>query len=340
MTFPSTPAAGYLSPWDQQRKLSVQSICNEMIPGFACMYINPTSGGWFQSTVAERGKLVYLVDKPDARCEQLQDPALLICNGPTPIPPYRNGWGTQDWPAQVLHDGQTDGLPNSSPAGPVADSWFVWSGYGAFTCISHDATKAIWRPPNAKWLADGIHTVLVAPNQTPGTRYEGGIGGGIVNYATPFPIPTRSVRSAMRIFGAPGAAGGATTGAADTTTTLEFLQAGTYWLAVTATLSSPDADEGDMLKLTVYTRRPTESNFSPRYLSGYRLQCIDEEVAYGGATTFYTAENVSFQGPWEAEKGEQIQLVNESLHQMAAGGLILSAFVIGPNLSYTGDNTG
>lgn len=349
MTFPGTTPAGHLSSWDQQRKLSVKNMTNETIPGFACMYLDidraPDTATehieQFYSHEAERGKGVYLVGKPNAVCEAMQNPALLIINGPTPIPPYQNGWGTQDWPAQVLAYGsypkKTDAnlagihLPNGAWCGPKDDCWTIGPGH-AFTTQSHDATKPLA-------TSSGHHTHLIAPNYLGQTALaESRSTAGTVEYNNPFPLYSivferpdfPASETTVCVFGLPGAAGGSTAGLGSFDT-LEFLAGGIYWLSIAATLSSATAPEGYTLKIALATRAPGASGFSDSYLSGYRLQCV-EQYDYTGHVDFYTAENVAFSGPLEVVKGEQVRLYNRATYEMSAGGVILSAFRMGAAL--------
>ena len=74
MTFPTPPPAGYQTPWEKQRKLSVKNVTNETIPGYACMYLNrdrepdntEPHASQFYAQEVERGRAIFLVDKPDA----------------------------------------------------------------------------------------------------------------------------------------------------------------------------------------------------------------------------------------------------------------------------------
>ena len=170
MTFPTVPLSGYVDAWNEKRKLPVKNCTNETIPGFAIMYIERVryDANEFFAPEAERGKLIWRGTKPDALCEALQNPSLLIANGPQLIPPYGTGWGTQDWPAQVIHDGGSHRAVNGQMVGPAADSWLLWTGT-AFVVHSHDAARGTWR--------NDYHTLIVAPgHRGPSNRFFGGIG--------------------------------------------------------------------------------------------------------------------------------------------------------------------
>jgi len=298
----------------------------ETIPGFALVALRPSDRSAFFTQDKEDEAVVWRVWKPDADSQARQDPALLMFNGPTPIPPGKDGKGTQDTPAQVLHDGGYDSLPNGVPCGPIADSWYVWSNLGAFTCQSHDICRG------AAGAANGIHTVWVAPGRSrlvPLTTLTGGDTTVAVDAAVSFTEETESpvtrAISGNRVY-----------------------SAGYYLVSVSATLSSTEADEGDSLRLRVYYQTGSTVDGSgdlvSTYLTGYRKQEIDTDVTVSSPLTydtFYTAENVSFTGVvylpeslFAVDSGGyakwvDLSVINKSASAISVGDAILSIVQVG-----------
>src|SRR6185369_15596967 len=87
------------------------------------------------------GQVIWDVTKPNKKGAARQDPSEFVFNGPIacePCGPAAYGECTDDLPAQVLHNGTNDSLPNGTPCGPTPDQWDVLSGGTAWHCISHD----------------------------------------------------------------------------------------------------------------------------------------------------------------------------------------------------------
>lgn len=281
------------SPRDRIRWIPVRNMqdgkegrAKLTIPGFALMMLNVADRDRYFTQDREDGAVVFRVYRPDAEAQARQDPAMLIVNGPTPIPPGKDGKGTQDWPAQVLHNGAEDSLPNGVPCGPIADSFYVWSGLSAFTCQSHDICRA------APGKENGIHTVWISPGRPNLTPLSILIGGENVEADAQVGLEQPSSVQLGHESSVPRAI-------VDTW----IRAAGYYLVSVSATLSSTEADEGDVLRLRVFYRTKSiadgDGSWTATYLTGHRKQEVDRDVLTESPltqSTFYTAENVAFSG--------------------------------------------
>jgi hypothetical protein len=120
------------------------------------------------------GDVVWTIERPNAEDCSQPDSARFMFNGPFATPAGGTGIGTFDFPAQVLHNGAGDTLPNGYACGPVADTWFVMRGQlGQFICISHDASH-----PTHVGSQSSVHAVWVRASSGDGGLHAYWTGGG------------------------------------------------------------------------------------------------------------------------------------------------------------------
>ncbi len=288
----------YDSPTQRQRWLSVVNRSDEQIPGFALLRLDRIINTHISQELLD-GQAVYKVYKPDSDSEAMQNPAMLLVNGPTPIPPGKYGKATQDWPATVLHDGKEDGLPNGFPCGPKADSWYVWSGGAAFTAQTHDIARPVTAP------ADGVHTVWIGLGNGKNQGSQIGVTGGGTGVAVNDFIP---------LFGTQIADGAEINSGGDG---VKITKAGIWFVSASATLSSTTAPRGSHLRMSLY-KNTTWTGFL-----GYRLQDI-EEGEYGDEE-LTTAENVCFPAILDLEVDDELKLKNDGGYETDYGSAILVA---------------
>ena len=315
---------GYRSPRDRIRWFPLKNMeQTETIPGFALVMLKKGDrNGFFTQEMLEQ-QAVWRGYRPDADAEALQDPAMLVVNGPTPIPPGQIGKCTQDWPAQVLHDGSADSLPNAVQCGPARDSWYVWSGYSAFTCLSHDVTRA------APGTANGVHTAWIAPAHGVASPFSALTAGLTVSAGGTVTFGNTSATSTSK--GAPPIA----QDAAGLVTGYTMTIGGHWWVSVSATVSSTAAPEGSTLRLRVY------DGTTGTYLTGHRMQTIGTfgtgPGTYYGGDPLYTAENIAFSGPLIiAEAGNVLSLKNDSAYDLVLADVIFSVHLLANPTENTG----
>jgi hypothetical protein len=283
------------------------------IPGYAIMFIHPGLGT-YNPIEWRDGQAVYKVSQPDYACEQLQDSSLLLCNGPTPIPPGGYGRAVQGWPSQVLHDGANDDLNNAQFCGPRDGSWAAWSNRTALVCIGHIEGKGGFNT-NARGTMDGIHTIMVGPRTglPPIDAFKAFAAESVVAGDDIISIIGFDVHGAVpHLFEWDGTL-------TDLGSRIIVQEKAKLWLSASATVSSTEASEGDLLGMEIL------KNGSPTQLYGYRKQMID---TYGSTSSpseqFYSAENISFSGLLEVDAGDEISLHNYGSVATTFAGLIFS----------------
>lgn len=276
-----------------QRWFAAKNECEYEIPGYAMIQFHDRviSGqrNYFINNFAEEADVVFEVERPTEDVVARGDPAAFCFNGPTPIPPKRyNGRGriTQGFPAQVLHDGSVDSLPNGRRCGPKADSFVCWSTGTGFTCISHDGTGAVNN-------SNGIHTVWLAR----GLAFAGGHARGTFSgsYQPNSVVP-------VQFFAPPAALG--VESAIGPAPNYGFIvrEDGMYQFGWQASANSPDAARGWPLHVRAYVQRASASSGSPPAPEAtiwqvMRYQVIESDTEYGN--DFLTGlENMAMSG-WE-----------------------------------------
>ena len=280
----------YQSPRDRIRWFAAVNRGTRTIPGFGLCSTKLTDVSDYEVQENLEGQVCWRVYPcPETECYELQDPTQLWVNGPTPIAPGAFGKISQDWPLQVLHNGNADGLPSGYECGPAAPSQTaadllgcVWSGGNAFVCHSHDATLASDRK--------GIHTVWISPN----TRRALPIYG-LASFAGTYAKEAAALTWLDATNLAPGPKGVTSYGGG-----FKVAFDALVWLSFSGTLTSADAAEGSPLGMRV-TVDDEETE-----LYGYRSMTIDTDYP---STTFRTAENVACSGPLFVRRGQVVKLV-------------------------------
>lgn len=317
-----TPKPSY---WASKRKLQVYNHTAELnggsgetIPGYGLVYLDVDNGaGWF-GTQGGRDDVVFLVGKPNASAVDIQDPALLAVNGPIPIPPGRRGVVTQDWPAQVLHYGFQDGLPNGWQCGPKADSWGIWSGGTAFTCITHDQTDPVHS------INDGVdpHTVWIAAGRKNGIIHTAARIAG--TFAAGKQITFQNLAPATNADG--NGSGQAPLTSVNTNGQITIKKAGRFWIMFSGVISSLTAREGNALRVRVY-----KNDVATEY-TAHRKQTIGTstgvECFYGGPPV-YTEETVVIQGPLDLKAGDVLTVKNAGSDTIVVSDCVFGCFEVG-----------
>ncbi len=212
----------------------------------------------------------WLVRRPTEETVAEGNPARFAFNMHIPIAKSRGskergiGVVTLDFPARVLHDGSTDGLPNGYDCGPRADSFSIWSDGSGFTCLSHDVSGAVSEN------ATGIHTIFVARS----SRQNGGHGRGTGRLVDGSPdshveLALGSLDSGVYIDEA-------------TPHVIRVRTPGLYQFGWQCRLHSTNAPRGGLLQLTTMriVRQQSQDLPGPTLYSGSRLQEYEQD-GYG-----------------------------------------------------------
>jgi hypothetical protein len=352
---------------EKKRWLPAKNIGTKTIPGYAVCALDIMDGGGFWAVEMDKGSLVYRVTLPNVLAAAAEDPALLFINGPTAIPPGKNGHVTQDYPAQVLHDGGWDWLPNGIPCGPVSGEPAVWMGRGPFTCMSHDPARAL--------VHGGLHTVIVSVNQRNALTFaETRAGGNACEPGEEIRLgslqvapgwnedPSYTLENAITdplIYAATttrlGNWGGfnlpyTLDGVARPNTRFEVRKAGLYWVSFSATAHSDEETEGASIIATLMKRQNTtsytadwqtaglsEPHFAATGLTGWRVHHLDtsgDDDGYPEQDTVIPKENICFSGPLAIDQGEQLAVKNASTIEATWASARLSLTRIAPLLRF------
>lgn len=292
--------------YNQQRWFLAKNECEYEIPGFAMIQFHDRvidgQRNYFINNFAEETEIVFEVERPTADVVSRGDPTAFCFNGPVPIPPksYKGrGLVTQNFPAQVLHDGSADSLPNGRRCGPKADSFVCWSTGTGFTCISHDGTEAVNK-------SNGIHTVWLGR----GLGFAGGHARGTFEgtYEPQTVIPVQ--------FYQPPSPLGVESATSGTDPKYGFIvrEDGMYQFGWQASATSPNADRGHPLQVRAYVQRAPIGS-SPAgapeatiwQVMRYHMKESDE---YYGRTLLASLENMAMSG-WENLKaGDELFFKN------------------------------
>lgn len=305
------------SDYSGQRWFAAKNECEYEIPGFAMIQFHDRVidgvRNRFINNFAEETDIIFEVERPTSEVVSRGDPTAFCFNGPVPIPPKRykgRGLVTQNFPAQVLHDGSRDSLPNGRRCGPQADSFFCWSTGNGFTCISHDGTQAVNK-------SDGVHTVWLGRSLGLSGGHARGTFEGSYEPDTVIPIS----------FSRPPAALGVEQGTGpDPFYGFLVREDGMYQFGWQASASSPDAERGWPLQVRAYVQRaPTESSPSPSpeatIWQVMRYQVIESDTEYGN--DFLTGlENMAMSGWENLRTGDELffkNLTSEKTLMLAVG---------------------
>lgn len=321
------PSSALPSTFDQRiRWWSFENKTSLEIPPYAIMQLAPVIVKGQPSRhlcqFNHNGEVIWNVQQCDDDAASRQNPAEFMFNGPVACRPHGRARGTFDLPAQVLHNGISDTLPNGYPCGPVADAWYVLQGRPAFVCRSHDATEASG--------GSGIHTVWIdRGNGDLGIHVAGLAGAG--SYSADSFIGWESENNWQF--------NNAATLSDDGWLTVRY--SGYYDFRFSCTIyGQADVVRGSPLRVRLYQRAEFDSPSSPptpeaTSWSGYRTHDIEQylsgddlpvsqdglvdgepgetSIQIGGSydvSLHTTQENIAFGGPVNLQRGESIRLKN------------------------------
>lgn len=300
-----------------QRWFAAKNECEYEIPGYALIQFHDRViegvRNRFINNFAEETDIVFEVERPTEEVVARGEPTSFCFNGPTPIPPKRyNGRGriTQGFPAQVLHDGSVDSLPNGRRCGPKADSFVCWSTGTGFTCISHDGTQAVNK-------SNGIHTVWLGRGLGFAGGHARGTFSGSYQPNTVIPVQFYQPPSALGVESAIGSA-----------PNYGFIvrEDGMYQFGWQASANSPDADRGWPLQVRAYIQRAPTGSSPPASPEAtiwqvMRYQVIESDTQYGN--DFLTGlENMAMSGWENMLAGDELffkNITGEKTLMLAAG---------------------
>lgn len=293
-----------LTSWRKNlRTFPCFNTTTEVIPPYAIMqlrkpkdfkeskgYENTVDNDEFLVQHASAGRIIWDVTKPNEEGESRQCAEDFVFNGPVPIDPQQPGVCTQDFPCQVLHNGDNDQLLNGQTCGPVRDRWYVLSGGSAFTCKSHDAGFAAGRGLiHTIWLDRSTRNAVMARGRFAVTAADLDTG----EYA---PLST-----------------GTLTLNADTDGEwLTVQRDGLYLVSLNGKLTSSNAARGDELALTLYTKQGDDEDGTEHEpeATPYIVSRDQDKERDAGVDIETTAENVAFCGFVSLSAGDMIGLKN------------------------------
>lgn len=295
-----------LTPFSSIRWLSCKNATSpaETIPGFALMLVTG------QEEVERQ--VVYSVARPNGYIEQSQNPAQLMFNGPTPIPPGQFGSATQDFPARVLHErsessGTSAGL--RSTCGPRRDSWKAWSTGKAFDLVAVDKSGAsVAAGDELLWVTRGKLDPAVYDAAFRVSLVEIPSGGTIMPLADAYRDPASDGLPQGVFFGPSG---------------LEFTISGSYLVGFSLSLFSNSAPRGGLLAVGLYY-----DGAATQY-TAVRTQDIERDEY--GTNILTTLENVCQAGPLRIAAGKTLELRNASNYPIFATPATLWAAMLFPH---------
>lgn len=295
-----------LTPTNSIRWLSCKNITSpaETIPGFALMQVRG------QEEVERQ--VVYGVAKPSGYIEASQNPAELMFNGPTPIPPGKFGAATQDFPARVLHERSESGgagIAMGAACGPRRDSWKAWSTGRAFNVVTVDTSGAsVPAGDELLWVTRGKFDPAVYDAAFRVSLIETPSGGVIRPLVDFYRDPSSSGQPQGVYFGASG---------------LDFTISGSYLVGFSLSLFSNDAPRGGILAVGLfYDGQATQ-------YTAVRTQDIERDEY--GANILTTIENVCQAGPLRIAAGKTLELRNGCNYTIFATPATLWAALLFPH---------
>lgn len=118
----------------------VKNTSGERIPPFACMELKYAYDSNRSATFVEGNDIVHEVVKPTS--VSAEDPALVLFNGPEPIPDdgYGEGWSYPVGP--VLFDNSDGNADPGVEVGPIEDSWLLSVLGQGYTCVGYDSGES------------------------------------------------------------------------------------------------------------------------------------------------------------------------------------------------------
>lgn len=319
-----------LSTWmSSRRTFPCFNTTDETIPPYAIMLLRRPDK--FKETKAAKntdevntfvcqhmrgGQIVWDVTKPNELSVSRQEAADFVFNGPVPIEPLGYGVCSQDWPCQVLHNGNGDRLRNGETCGPVKDRWYVLNSGSAFTCKSHDiGFPAGYTEMHTVWVDRSTRHTLAARGRYPATA----LNLDADEYFT-WGVATLGLNVEI----------------ADTNW-IKVKRDGLYLISFHGKLTSSDAARGDALAITLVKKPADDADGNAQdpedtpYVVG-RDQDI-EKACTGGTTSAAdiqtTRENVSFVGYESLSSGDSLSLKNTGSKKITVSNGMLTIMHMG-----------
>lgn len=302
------------------RKLRVFNETNDTIPAYAIMQLkrplNRESQSFsidaepheFFAQFRNREDVIWSVSVCDEAGASRQNPAEFAFNLAVPIPKRSYGEATQDCPAQVLHDGRRDSLPNWKKCGPRRGAWWVSSGGSAFTCMSHDVSDAAGR--------GGLHTVWLYPRgQAASAHGRFQLQSTTISDGDYVPM-TASPTNAENVVNSEG--------------WVTVRQGGLYAIDTSLTLGSPAAPRGTTLTVQLY-RKNADETIDATQAIGQRSLDLEEDQY--GSEIHRSHENVAFPALENLASGEGVRVRNVSGYSVTVGVPRLRIFRIADYIS-------
>jgi hypothetical protein len=316
-----------LTSWRKNlRTFPCFNTTTEVIPSYAIMQLrkpaefkenkgfsNTSEKDEFAVQHISGGRIIWDVTKPNEEGESRQCAEDFVFNGPVPIEPQQPGVCTQDYPCQVLHNGDNDQLLNGQPCGPVRDRWYVLSGGSAFACKSHDVGFAAGRGLiHTIWIDRANRTSVIARGR--------------------FAVPASDL--AVGEF-APISTGTLVSNTVETEGEWVTVQRdGLYLVSFHGKMTSSDAARGNELKLTLYTKPADDEDGTEHdpeatpYIAS-RDQDIEKDA---GVDIQTTGENVAFTGFVSLSAGDMIGLKNTCAKLVTLSNAMLTVMHMGAKI--------
>jgi len=137
----------------------VYNSSSESVPAYGLMSLSIDATATMEEI---DGRAVWIIEKPDADAENLQDPSLLFVNGPVPIRAGHYGRGTQDWPVRVQM--ASGNLTAGDLCGPNASSWLATEEKSAFRFLSNDVLADFANSSlSFGWVAPAFGGTIILP---------------------------------------------------------------------------------------------------------------------------------------------------------------------------------
>ena len=244
-------------------------------------------------------QVVYGVARPDAALAESQNPALLLINGPTPIPAGKFGSATQDFPARVLHETSDDGSTleaASRSCGPRQDSWKAWRTGRAFAIVGLD--------PSGASVPVGDELLWVTREAAEPPVYDAAFRNSLSEIQPGDPI------APLADYYRDPASTGQPSGVFATATGLYSTLSGSYLVGFSLSLYSNSAPRGAQLVVRLYY------DGQPTQYGAVRVQDIERDEY--GVNLLTTLENVCQAGPLQIAAGKTLELRSESLYPIVA----------------------
>jgi hypothetical protein len=325
VTIYTAPGSSDLDTWRKRHRTEpCYNTTSLWIPPYACMqrrrpgqfregqpFGNLAPKDKFYTQHARVGQFIWDVTIPNAEGVQRQDPSEFCFNGPLVIPPlsYAECCDVNDGKCQVLHNGETDGLPNFTQCTPVEDEWYVLSGGSCFSAVSHDINLSAGR--------SFMHTVWVSRGKAKSVQSHGRYSVsandlGSDEYLELIASPSSLIKD------------------------LELLEPyvtaqhdGLFLVSFSCRLTSSDAANGDTLTIGLSKYDYESGGELPTPYAASRKFIIEYKWTGAANTETRTEENVAFSGFENMRKFDSLVLKNESTKKITIEDGQLSIVAIG-----------